>query len=103
MQGNRYSLVGNQPASQTELDFWFSPSVKQRQNPCSAPPPPPPVYFVHWPIRLKRNSKRIPDAGDTSEPQGTQMLAKKKEIQQQTKEKNVGLLSIEYCISGNSF
>ena len=34
--------------SQTELDIWFSPSVKQHWN-----------LIVHWPIRLKGNSKCI--------------------------------------------
>ena len=62
-------------APQTELNFWLSPSAKQRRNPCPAPPPPPPpLSFRVWvsamiglykmplsyfPIRLKGNSKCI--------------------------------------------
>ena len=56
--------------SQTEINFWFSRSAKQCQNPC---PGPPPVYqdlgtchdwpvnkaIVNLPIRLKENSKCI--------------------------------------------
>ena len=56
--------------SQTEINFWFSQSAKQCQNPCSGPPP---VYqdlstchdwpvnkaIVNLPIRLKGNSKCI--------------------------------------------
>ena len=63
-------------APQTELNFWLSPSAKQRRNSCPAPPTPPPpsLSFRVWvsamiglykmplsyfPIRLKGNSKCI--------------------------------------------
>ena len=65
-----WALIRVNTVSQTEINFWFSRSAKQCQNPCSGPPP---VYqdlstchdwpvnkaIVNLPIRLKGNSKRI--------------------------------------------
>ena len=42
------------------LELRLSPSEKQHPNPCSWPPPGPvKKAIVDWPIRKKRNSKRI--------------------------------------------
>ena len=65
-----WTLIRVNTVSQTEINFWFSRSAKQCQNPCSGPPP---VYqdlstchdwpvnkaIVNLPIRLKGNSKCI--------------------------------------------
>ena len=65
-----WALIRVNTVSQTEINFWFSRSAKQCQNPCSGPPP---VYqdlstchdwpvnkaIVNLPIRLKGNSKCI--------------------------------------------
>ena len=54
------------------MNFWLSPPVKQRQNPCSRPPPvyqdlstchdwPVEEVIVKLPLRLKGNLKFILD------------------------------------------